>query len=117
MKEIKDFAVKFINDHFGEIDLKKVDWNVKSKDQAIRLIQSDPELAGWVIGEVMRWGCRKDYLKESGVEEEGDHDFFVINLNGKYFSFANRRSHEMKEVFPIIETIKKLTFKQYENIT
>lgn len=43
--------------------------------------------------------------------------FFVINLNGKYFSFANRRSHEMKEVFPVIETIKKLTFKQYENIT
>ena len=37
-KILDSFAINFIKNHFDEIDLKKCNWNIKTKDEAIKEI-------------------------------------------------------------------------------
>ena len=36
-KILDSFAINFIENHFDEIDLKKCDWNIKTKDAILKL--------------------------------------------------------------------------------
>lgn len=77
------FAINFIENHFEEIDLKKCDWNIKTKEQAIKEIKMNSLMAGWVITEVMDWGTPNNYIKEYMVENF--EEAFMIKVEGKYF--------------------------------
>ena len=39
--------------NFNEIDLKKCDWMVETKEQAIEEIKKKDYMSGWIIVEVM----------------------------------------------------------------
>ena len=60
-KILDSFAIDFIRNHFDEIDLKRCEWDVKTKEQAIKEIKKDDRMAGWIITEVMDWGTPNDY--------------------------------------------------------
>ena len=75
-KILDSFAINFIENHFDEIDLKKCDWNIKTKDQAIKEIKKNDYMAGWIITEVMNWGTPIDYAKEFKVEIVALESFF-----------------------------------------
>jgi len=103
------FAINFIENHFDEIDLKKCDWNVKTKKAAINEIKKKDYMAGWIITEVMNWGTPVDYIGEYKVENDEEH--FIIKINGRYFALDYENVHYFKEVFPKKVMIEKLIFK------
>ena len=67
-KILDSFAIDFIRNHFDEIDLKRCEWDVKTKEQAIKEIKKDDRMAGWIIIVVMVWGTPTDYAKQYKVE-------------------------------------------------
>ena len=107
-KTLDSFAIDFIEKHFDEIDLKKCDWNIKTKEQAIKDIKKNDYMAGWIITEVMKWGTPVDYIKEYKVEN--DEDAFIIKINERYFALDYNNIHYFKEVFPKKVIIEKLIF-------
>lgn len=102
------FAIDFINNHFDEIDLKKLEWCVSSKKQAIKEIKKKDYLAGWIITEVMRWGTSNDYQKEFKVENDDEH--FIIKIGKRYFTLDYDNIHYFNEVFPRKVIIEKFVF-------
>ena len=107
-KILDSFAINFIENHFDEIDLKKCDWDIKTKEQAIREIKKNDYMAGWIITEVMSWGTPIDYIKQ--YEVKNDDDKFIIKVEGRYFSLDFENAHYFKEVLPKIKIIEKLVF-------
>ena len=107
-KNLDSFAINFIENHFDEINLKECDWNIKTKEQAIKEIKKNDYMAGWIITEVMNWGTPIDYIKEYKVENDEDH--FIIKINERYFAFDYENIHYFKEVFPKKIMIEKLIF-------
>lgn len=101
------FAINFIENHFDEIDFKKCDWNIKTKQQAINEIKNK-DLAGWVIIEVMSWGTSIDYIKDYKVENDADD--FIIKIDERYFALDHENHDHFKEVFPKKVLIEKLIF-------
>jgi hypothetical protein len=108
-KILDSFAINFIENHFNEIDLKKCDWNIKTKEQAIKEIKMNDYMAGWIITEVMNWGTPIDYAKEYKVENDDDH--FIIKIENRYFAIDYKNVHYLKEVFPKKVIIEKLVFE------
>lgn len=108
-KILDSFAINFIEKHFDEIDLKKVYWNISSKEQAIKEIKKDVHLTGWIITEVMNWGTSIDYIKEFKVEN--DEERFIIKIDDRYFMHDYKNIHHFKEVFPKKVIIEKLIFE------
>ena len=107
-KILDSFAISFIENHFDEIDLKKCDWNIKSKEQAIKEIKKNDYMAGWIITEVMNWGTPIDYAKQYKVEN--DDDDFIVKIENRYFALDYENVHYFKEVFPRTVIIEKLVF-------
>lgn len=107
-KILDSFVIDFIENHFDEIDLKKCDWNIKTKDEAIKEIKKNDYMAGWIITEVMKWGTPIDYIKKFKVEN--DVDYFIIKINERYFVLDYENIHYFKEVFPRKVIIEKLIF-------
>jgi len=107
-KILDSFAINFIENHFGEIDLKKCDWNIKTKGQAIKEIKKNDYMAGWIITEVMNWGTPIDYAKQYKVENDEEH--FIIKIDDRYFALDYENLHYFKEVFPKKIVIEKLVF-------
>ena len=107
-KILDSFAINFIENHFDEIDLKKCDWNIKTKDQAIKEIKKNDYMAGWIITEVMNWGTPIDYIKEFKVENDEDH--FIIKIDERHFALDYENTPYFKEVFPRKVIIEKLIF-------
>jgi len=108
--EILDlFVINFIENHFNEIDLKKCDWNIKTKEDAIKEIKENTYMAGWIITEVMSWGTPIDYIKQYVVEN--DNDDFIIKIDERYFAVDYENVNYFKEVFPKIVLIEKLVFE------
>ena len=107
-KILDSFAINFIENHFDEIDLKKCDWNIKTKDQAIKEIKKNDYMAGWIITEVMDWGTPIDYAKAYKVENDNDH--FIIKVEDRYFALDYENINYFKEVFPRKVIIEKLIF-------
>lgn len=103
------FAINFIENHFNEIELKKCDWNIKTKEQAIKEIKKNDYMAGWVITEVMNWGTPIDYIKEYKIEN--DDEDFIIKIDGKYFALDYENSNYFKEVSPKKVIIEKFIFE------
>lgn len=104
------FAINFINTHFDEIDLKKVEWNVKTKKQAIKDIKGKDYMAGWVITEVMQWGTPIDYTKGIKVEMDEENPYFVVKIDDRYFALDYTKPHCFNEVFPRKVVVEKLVF-------
>ena len=107
-KILDSFAINFIENHFDEIDLKKCDWNIKTKDQAIKEIKKNDYMAGWIITEVMNWGTPIDYIKAYKVEN--DNEQFIIKVEDRYFTLDYENISYFKEVFPRKVIIEKLIF-------
>jgi len=99
MKEIKNFAIKFIKEHWQEIDLVNCEIT-ETKPQIIKRIKEDLDFAGWIILEVMCWGTKKNYLKECVVETwQEESSYIVIKLGKKYFQYTGE-GNLFKEVKP-----------------
>lgn len=107
-KILDSFAIDFVEKHFNEIDLKKCDWNVKTKEQAIKQIKKNDYMAGWIITEVMSWGTPINYIKEYKVEN--DEDDFIVKVDERYFALDYEDIHYFKEVFPKKVVVEKLIF-------
>lgn len=107
-KILDKLAISFIENHFDEIDLKHVDWNVKTKEQAIKEIKKNDILTGWIITEVMNWGTPIDYAKQYKIENDDEH--FIIKVEDRYFALDYENIHYFKEVFPRKVIIEKLIF-------
>ena len=107
-KILDSFAINFIKNHFDEIDLKKCNWNVNTKEQAIKEIKKNDYMAGWIITEVMNWGTPIDYAKEFKVENDEDH--FIVKIDERFFALDYENIHYFKEVFPRKVIIEKLIF-------
>jgi hypothetical protein len=107
---LDSFAINFINNHFDEIDLKKVEWNVKTKKQAIKDIKEKDYMAGWVITEVMQWGTPIDYTKGIKVEMDEENPYFVVKIDDRYFALDYTKPHCFNEVFPRKVVVEKLVF-------
>jgi hypothetical protein len=109
-KILDSFAINFIENHFDEINIKECEWNVKTKNQAIKEIKKHDYMAGWVITEVMKWGTPIDYIKQYIIEN--DDDKFIIKIDSRYFSLDYENAHYFKEVFPKKIMIEKLIFDE-----
>ena len=107
-KILDKFAIDFINNHFDEIDLKKLDWNISNKEQAIKEIKKKDYLAGWIITEVMRWGTSNDYQKDYLVENDDEH--FIVKIGKRYFALDYDNENYFNEVKPRKVIIEKLVF-------
>lgn len=107
-KILNSFAINFIENHFDEIDLKKCDWNIKTKDEAIKEIKKNDYMADWIIMDVMNWGTPIDYIKEFKVENDEDH--FIVKIDERYFALDCENIPYFKEVFPRKVIIEKLIF-------
>jgi len=107
-KILDSFAINFIENHFDEIDLKKCDWNIKTKDEAIKEIEKNDYITGWIIMDVMNWGTPIDYAKEFKVENDEDH--FIVKIDERYFALDYENINYFKEVFPRKVIIEKLIF-------
>ena len=107
-KILNSFAINFIENHFDEIDLKKCDWNIKTKDEAIKEIKKNDYITGWIIMDVMNWGTPIDYAKEFKVENDEDH--FIVKIDERYFALDYENIPYLKEVFPRKVIIEKLIF-------
>ena len=107
-KILDSFAINFIENHFDEIDLKKCDWNIKTKDEAIKEIKKNDYITGWIIMDVMNWGTPIDYAKEFKVENDEDH--FIVKIDERYFALDYENINYFKEVFPRKVIIEKLIF-------
>lgn len=103
------FAISFIENHFKEIDLKKCDWSIKTKEQAIEEIKKNDYMAGWIITEVMSWGTSIDYIKQYKVEN--DDDLFIVKVENRYFTLDYENVHYFKEVFRKKVIIEKFVFE------
>ena len=107
-KILDSFAINFIKNHFDEIDLKKCNWNIKTKDEAIKEIKKNDYITGWIIMDVMNWGTPIDYAKEFKVENDEDH--FIVKIDERFFALDYENIHYFKEVFPRKVIIEKLIF-------
>lgn len=105
-KILDDFAIKFIEEHFDEIDLIGVDWDgVTSKADAIEDIKRKDYISSWIIGEVMAWGTPIDYNAVLLVENDDDKN--VYRIGDKYFAF---NGDYLQEIFLREVVIKKFCF-------
>lgn len=109
-KVLNNFVIQFIENHFNEINLEKLDWNPKSKKAAIAEIRSKDFMAGWIITEVMSWGTDTDYQKDIIVENEDDQ--FIIKIEDRYFAIDHDNVHYFNEVIPKKIIIEKIIYKQ-----
>lgn len=108
-KILDSFAINFIENHFNEIDLKKVDWNIKTRQQAIKEIKKNDYMAGWIITEVMSWGTPINYTKQYKIENDEEH--FIVKIDDRYFALDYENNNYFKEVFPKKVIIEKLVFE------
>ena len=88
--------------------MKKCDWNIETKEQAIKEIKKHDYMACWIITEVMNWGTSIDYAKEYKVENDAEH--FIIKVEDRYFALDYENVHYFKEIFPRKVIIEKLIF-------
>lgn len=102
-KILDKFAIDFINKNFEKIDLKKLCWEV-TKLEAIKEIKENDFMAGWIITEVMSWGCEKDYLEEIRIKE----DPLIIKVKGNFFQLDPSDFHCFYEV--IEKEVKHIEF-------
>ena len=95
---ITDFAVKFLNEHWEEINLKAV--HIKGlKEKEINRAKKDFHYACWIITEVMVWGTKIDYLRE--YEQDNEDDDLIIKIEDRYFKFlSTKKGDTFVEVFP-----------------
>lgn len=85
---ITNLATKFIEEHWDEIDLKKVEIT-GTKEEYLKEI-SNFYIACWVISEVMSWGCKINYHKQYEVETESASTHYgVIKIEDTYFMMTD----------------------------
>ena len=104
-KILDDFAIEFLKNHFDELDLEHLHWEVKSLSEAIEEVEKDECTAPWVISEVMHFGSSTDYLKELSVEHEGIG--LLLKIKNKYFIFSDKPPYEVEKTFIIKELFKR----------
>lgn len=107
---LDNFAIKFIEEHFDEIDLKRTEWNVKTKQEAIDDINNDSTTSSWVIIEVMSWGTKTDYLSLSDIVVVCDERPLTIKVDNKYFQYSFKE-FSFVEVFPKVVMVEKMIFE------
>jgi hypothetical protein len=101
MNPIQKLATSFIQEHWDEID-KNIFEDNNDKQTILDLIRDDESMAGWIVGEVMSWGTKTDYLKPYIVV---DADIWVIKVEDKYFKSDGNYSDKLIETFPKEKTV------------
>ena len=101
MDSLQKLAYSFVDDHWDEIDLKKVEIK-QSKFSFLRELKTNESTCWWVVSEVMSWGCKQDYLKEFIASWE-DGEYMVVKAHDKYYQNDGRFGY--KEVFPKTRTV------------
>ena len=96
MNKVQILAISFIENHWDEMDKKRLDLT-ETKEEFLKLIQNDYHMACWVVTEAMNWGCEIDYGKEYLVEWQGD--FSVFKIDETYFKYDSK-THTLIEVEP-----------------
>lgn len=97
-KVITNFAVKFLTEHWEEINLKAVHIS-EPKQTIINRTKKDYNFAIWVITEVMVWGTKTDYLRP--YEQANEDDDLIIKIDERYFKFlSTKKGDTFIEVFP-----------------
>ena len=89
-KLITDLATNFIEEHWDDIiedDAKKINYELVSKAEMLETIQKHYDIAGWVISEVMDWGCKENYMKQYLIEYSIDKH--VIRVEDTYFTMSD----------------------------
>ena len=98
MNEVQQFAYDFVKENWEKIDKKKVDLDTSTKAKTLKEIKKDETFAGWIICEVMDWGCDKNYLEQYEVPNE---DFsvwrFGNKVKNKFYRLAEGKFHRLIE--------------------
>lgn len=103
-KLVTDLAIRFVEEHWDEITNKhgkQINYNQVSKDEMLEAIKADYDIAGWIISEVMSWGCNKNYLRQYIIE--GDSDEHVIKVEDTYFRMSD--NYNYVKVEPKFKTV------------
>ena len=96
MKPIQKLAIAFLNKNWDLIDKEKTEITV-TKSALIKQIKTESWVAGWIVTEVMSWGCDTNFLKSYEVECD---DHFVIKIGKSYFQLVKGSYHYFKKVKP-----------------
>jgi len=102
MNAITKLAVEFIENHWQDIDLVKVELTKYSKQSLLKEVVEDYYLAGWVLMEVMSWGADKNYIDKYSIENR--QDLLILLVDDKYFKF-NPLTFLLEETKPKYKTI------------
>lgn len=95
---ITNFAVKFLAEHWEEINLNAVHIQ-GTKEKEIRKAVKNFGHTCWVITEVMVWGTKIDYLKP--YEQANEDDDLIIKIDERYFKYlSTKKGDTFVEVFP-----------------
>ena len=101
-KLITGLAIRFVEEHWDEINLTKAQINHK-QHEFIEIIKTDYNIACWIISEVMSWGCNKNYLRQYIIE--GDSDEHIIKVEDTYFRMSDNYNYNYVKVEPKFKTV------------
>ena len=90
------FAANFIKKHFDELNLEKLEWDVKTVNDATRDIKKYDYMSSWIITEVMAWGTQTDYIEQHTLDNEEER--FLIKIGRTYFAVDFDNVGYLKEV-------------------
>lgn len=110
-EELCDSIHRFVKKNIDKIKDSYEYLGFNSKNDMLKQIKSDPEVAFWALTELLMWGMDKDYCRDLFVHEEND-EFAIFKLGFKskqrYFKYDYdvREIIEVKPVKKIVEIIE-----------
>ena len=96
MNAIQKLAYKFVQSHWDDINKDKTEV-IMSKSKVLRAIRSTEWYGGWIVCEVMSWGCNIDYRAQYEVDYDG---WLVLKIGRKYYQLGGGDGFTFTEVKP-----------------
>ena len=100
-KQLRDFAIQFIENHYEELNKEKLEISY-TKDQCLKELYKDMDFVCWVIMEAMSWGCDKNYINDYKVE----CDKYLIKIDKSYYTY----NHNTYTLDPVKVKYKKVAY-------
>ena len=87
---------------------------IESKEELLeKILNNDEQLIGWVLTELMVWGCDKNYMQHYMVNQDQVHPYnkgeFIFFAENKYYK-PSGENFKLKEV----KRIKEGEYYKYE---
>lgn len=120
---------KFVKEHIDEVENKKNFWGgnqtydelgFENRDDMLKQIKKDPEIALWALTELMVWGMSKthdkkvtNYCYQLFVEEETEDGEVYYKIGNRYFvaDFSYLGPDTIKEVKKVTKLIEVNTWE------